>query len=153
MDSESVAIAATKPSPDPAGNAVLSYALAARRIRFNRQEWIALASLGMLLLTTCLLLARATHDEDPYSDSALQAALYVGLSPLLILLWPGWGCYMVAQLARRRLGPAWGLLLVPSVLLGLGLSYVLYNVTIDYVQDARDLHGARWPVIEKVFSR
>ena len=109
-------------------------------------------SLGALLLLTVLLLARAVRDADPYADSAVQAALYLGLGPLLILLWAVWACYTVVLPARRKLEYAWGLLLVPSVCLGIGLSSVLYNVAGDFVRETRDVHGARWPVIEKVFS-
>jgi hypothetical protein len=136
-----------------AGEGVLCYAAP---VGTQRPAWRDAVILGLPLCLTGValgILARAANDEGPFGPGLSQSGLYLGAALLVLISWAGWAFFFVRSLVRREVSRTWTLLLIIGLLWAAPQCCALYLTAAQYIDQTSRIHGASWPVLEKVFRR
>lgn len=141
------------PSTLAAPRHVLSYGKPVG-VRFQHvRETVALAVPVVLTAVTLIILIKAVGDSDPFDPGLDQSSLYLASPPVLVVLWGGWAVYLAANLLRRQLKRAWGILWVAGVAWAGLLCFVLYCNAAQYIDQTTKIRGASWPIVGRVYKR
>jgi len=122
------------------------------RASFARSAWI-IASAAILSIISFVIFCKSTTDSGPYSPSFDESFCYLGLGSAVIVLWPLWAGFFATSLIRRKLKPAWTVVLIAGICWGALLCSVLYDNAAAFIDQTTRITGGSWPVLEKVFRR
>ena len=145
--------------PSPAGDGtekptVIDYSPADSELPLDCSPLLALQLFAVPAVLTVLagwIVGSAAQDSDPFAPSFRQSFLYAFLAPSLTVLWAVWATAWLVLIFRRRLR---ALLALPLALLALWGGVVclgLYQITGEFIDQTSRFHGARWPILERIF--
>ncbi len=144
-------------APPPAGGAgVLNYSNPSKTKACVPLAQILLGVPVILSIVSFGIMVKSTEDSGPCFPDFSESICYLGLSSAVILAWPPWAGFLAVSLIRRKLNPVWPIfmvILIAGIAWGGMLSTGLYQIASAYIDQTTRVHGAHWPVLEKVFKR